>query len=143
MKSIIQHPLFRYAFAFIIFDAVLAGIGMGVPILNILAAFIIGWYFPAAPGAKGIGRLRAGLHLSAAAALVTALIMFVIWSPEIAKAMDPAFDYANYGIPLILYTPTASYIGWMVLMIIIAPILQMLASLFTVVFRLAYFPFND
>ena len=143
MKSIIQHPLFRYAIAYIIFDVVLAGIGMGLPILNILAAFIIGWYFPAAPGANGIGRLRAGLHLSAAAAIVTSIIMFAIWSPEIAKALDPAFDYTSFGIPQILYTPIASFIGWMVLMIFISPFLQMLASLFTVVFRLAYFPFND
>ena len=43
---------------------------------------------------------------------------------------DPAADLANFGIPLILYEPTASFIGWLVLMIVISPFLQFLMMLF-------------
>ncbi len=42
---------------------------------------------------------------------------------------DPAADLANFGIPPILYEPRASFIGWLVLMIAISPVLQLLMSL--------------
>ena len=43
---------------------------------------------------------------------------------------DPRADLANFGIPLILFDPQASFIGWLVLMIAISPFLQLLATLF-------------
>jgi hypothetical protein len=43
---------------------------------------------------------------------------------------DPVADLANFGIPLILYDPTASFIGWLALMIVISPFLQFLMALF-------------
>ncbi len=42
---------------------------------------------------------------------------------------DPAADLANFGIPPILYEPRASFIGWLVLMIAISPVLQLLTTL--------------
>ena len=39
------------------------------------------------------------------------------------------------GIPLILYDPRWSFIGWMVLMIIISPFLQLLTIIFASFFR--------
>jgi hypothetical protein len=42
---------------------------------------------------------------------------------------DPGADLANFGIPLILYEPRASFIGWLVLMIVISPVLQLLTTL--------------
>ena len=44
--------------------------------------------------------------------------------------LDPQADLANFGIPMILYGPQASFIGWLVLMIVISPFLQLLATLF-------------
>jgi len=37
---------------------------------------------------------------------------------------------ANFGIPLILYEPRASFIVWLILMIVISPFLQFLMTLF-------------
>ncbi len=43
---------------------------------------------------------------------------------------DPSADLANFGIPLILFDPTASFVGWLALMIVISPFLQFLMTLF-------------
>jgi hypothetical protein len=53
---------------------------------------------------------------------------------------DPAADIAHFGIPLILYEPVASFIGWIVLMVLISPFLQALAAAFSSSVRLAWFP---
>jgi hypothetical protein len=44
----------------------------------------------------------------------------------------------NFGIPMILYDPRASFIGWMVLMIIISPVLQILTTVFSSTVRLVW-----
>ena len=140
LKQIIHHPLFRFAVAYAIFDVVLAGIGMGVPFFCILAGFVIGWYLPSAPSTtKTRQGLRGSIVLAVAVAMFTVFVMFVIWSPAIAQAMDPAFDYEGFGIPQILFDPVASYIGWMLLMIVVSPILQMLTMVFSASLREAFF----
>jgi hypothetical protein len=45
--------------------------------------------------------------------------------------LDSATDYENLGIPMILYEPKISFIGWLVLMIAISPFLQLLTTVFT------------
>ncbi len=70
--------------------------------------------------------LRVGVATSA----VTFLMMAVIWGPCGAMLFGPASDVANFGIPLILFGPTASFIGWLVLMILISPFLQLLTTVF-------------
>jgi hypothetical protein len=44
---------------------------------------------------------------------------------------DPKADLANFGIPLILYDPKMSFIGWLILMIVISPFLQLMSAVFT------------
>jgi hypothetical protein len=63
-------------------------------------------------------------------ASVTLLGMVVIWGPTISFLFDPGRDLANTGVPMILYEPMASFIGWLVLMIVISPFLQLLTTLF-------------
>lgn len=60
----------------------------------------------------------------------TVLLMAIIWLPAVLMLSDPTADLANYAIPMILYEPLASFIGWLVLMILISPFLQMLMTLF-------------
>jgi hypothetical protein len=43
---------------------------------------------------------------------------------------EPGRDIANFGIPMILYEPLASFIGWIVLMVLISPLLQVLTTVF-------------
>lgn len=76
---------------------------------------------------------RRNPHILQGAALTSAFTfvgMAVIWGRCIAMLFDPTADLANFGIPLILYEPAASFIGWVVLMIAISPFLQFLMTLF-------------
>ena len=66
--------------------------------------------------------------------------MAVIWLPALRLLKLPEADLANFGIPLILYEPLPSFIGWMVLMVLISPFLQVLTTVFGAVLKLAYTP---
>ncbi len=56
--------------------------------------------------------------------------MIIIWGPTMAMLFDPYADFENFGIPLILYDPKISFVGWQVLMILISPFLQLLTTIF-------------
>ena len=123
-----------WAFAvFIALDTVCVGMGMGVPVFCILFGFVVGWYITQSAVAttkdiRGIiGKL---LPRAVATSAVTFVVMAIIWGRCIIMLFDPSSDYANFGIPLILFDPKASFIGWLVLMIAISPFLQLLATLF-------------
>jgi hypothetical protein len=109
------------------------GAGMGVPAFVILLGFPVGWWLgrratldqpTSAMGLRDV--LRAALVPSAA----TLVLMAAIWLPQLRMLADPAFDAAQWGIPLWLYTPMASFVGWMVLMVVVSPVLQLLATVF-------------
>jgi hypothetical protein len=114
-------------------DLVCVGMGMGVPIFNILFGLVVGWY-AARRIALTATELRAvlakALVYAAIASAFTFLVMAVLWGPTIALLYDPSADLANFGIPMILYEPLASFVGWLVLMIAISPFLQFLMALF-------------
>jgi hypothetical protein len=129
--------------AFLLLDLLAVGAGMGVPVFAILFGFVAGWFAPrlladTAPG------LRSLLRRCVVAALLTSaftlLLMLLIWGPKVGMLLDPAADIANFGIPLILYEPLASFVGWLVLMVLISPFLQALAAAFASSVRLAWFP---
>lgn len=63
--------------------------------------------------------------------IFTLIFMCIIWGSTIIMLFNPATDFKNLGIPLILYDPKISFIGWIVLMILISPFLQLLATIFT------------
>jgi hypothetical protein len=58
----------------------------------------------------------------------TLVVMVAIWGRSVAMFFDPASDFENFGIPLILYSPKASFIGWLALMMLISPLLQVLTT---------------
>lgn len=129
--------------AYLLLDLLAVGAGMGVPIFAILLGFAAGWLAPAwLARAAAHWRHLLGLCLLTAglASSFTFLLMVVIWGPALRMLFDPSADLANFGIPLILYEPTASFIGWLVLMIVISPGLQALASSFASAVRLAWRP---
>jgi hypothetical protein len=119
--------------AFLALDTLAAGMGMGVPIFPILLGFPVGWLLPRfLPGSTRTWpqALRRLLLFSGLTASYTFLLMLLIWGPTVRLLFDPAADLANFGIPMILYQPRASFIGWQVLMILISPFLQLLTTLF-------------
>jgi hypothetical protein len=109
------------------------GAGMGVPIFAILLGFPIGWWLARR---HALGReltkpvLTDILMAALVASLMTFGLMIAIWAPQFSLLDEPGFDAAKWGIPLILYTSRASFFGWMALMIVISPVLQLLATVF-------------
>jgi hypothetical protein len=119
--------------AFLALDTLAVGMGMGVPIFPILLGFPVGCLLPRfLPGSTRTWpqALRRVLLFSGLTASYTFLLMLLIWGPTVRLLFDPAADLANFGIPMILYQPRASFIGWQVLMILISPFLQLLTTLF-------------
>ena len=118
---------------FIILDIVWIGMGMGVPFFCILFGFLVGWYIvwnitTTTDNVRMV--LRRVLLYTVVTATVTLLGMLIIWGPSISFLFDPGRDLVNTGVPMILYEPRASFIGWLVLMIVISPFLQLLTTLF-------------
>jgi hypothetical protein len=127
------HP-FAAAGIYLLLDVICVGMGMGVPLFCILLGFPSGLYFMrrallTAPCMRAA--LRSVFVLSVASALVTFVMMAVIWGlAQVPMLLDPAADLAHFGIPLILYSPRASFIGWFALMVLLSPFLQLLMAVF-------------
>jgi uncharacterized protein YacL len=122
-------------------DLIAVGMGMGVPIFAILFGFIVGWMIPAVVVSRDSTirqLLKDSLFASLLGSCFTSLILVVIWGSATRMLLDPSADYVNYGIPMILYEPKASFIGWMVLMMILSPALQWLAAVFSSVVRIVW-----
>ena len=129
--------------AFILLDLLAVGVGMGVPFFPILLGFVIGWFAPSVLAGAAVDLrhlLRMCLRTASLTSAFTFLLMLLIWSPISRMLFDPTADIANFGIPMILYEPRASFIGWIVLMIFISPFLQVLTTGIASSVRLAWFP---
>jgi hypothetical protein len=118
---------------FILADIVSIGMGMGVPFFCILLGIPLGWFLVLFVTDKTIrvqDILWRVLVYAAVAAGITMLGMLMIWLPMGTLLFDPTNDLTMTGVPLILYEPRASFIGWLVLMIVISPVMQLLTTLF-------------
>jgi hypothetical protein len=120
--------------AFVFLDLICVGLGMGVPIFCIALGFPVGWYIAARAirqrpdPREAMGRVLVQALVTSG---VTLAFMVALWGPVATMLFDPSADLANFGIPMILYEPLASFIGWLVLMIFISPFLQLLTTIFT------------
>ena len=125
---------------YIVADVVATGMGMGVPFFCILLGIPVGfasaWRASRHPGPTRavLGRLLAEAALTCA---FTFVMMVIVWGRVVPMLFDPSADLANFGIPMILYEPRASFIGWLVLMIVISPFLQLLTTVFAGLWALA------
>ena len=125
-------PWWAYG-VFVVLDTICVGMGMGVPIFCILFGFVVGWYIAKAAIAQTEmveEVVRKFLRHAIATAGYTFVVMAVIWGRWMVFLFDPSTDYTNLGIPMILFEPKVSFIGWNVLMICISPFLQVLATVF-------------
>lgn len=119
------------------------GMGMGLPFFTILFGFLVGMFIPryikspAEVSPRYLGSLMKGALITSGVSL---LILAGIWLPTLKWLFDPTLDLANFGIPMILYTPRASFIGWIVLMLLISPFLQFLMTLFGSISWIVFFP---
>jgi hypothetical protein len=127
-----MRPTWAFVF-YALLDTLCVGMGMGVPFFCILLGFPTGWYIArkvTLDSAEIRLILRKSLLYAVLSSLLTLLAMAAIWGRTIPMLFDPSVDLANFGIPMILYEPRASFIGWQVLMIILSPALQLLATVF-------------
>lgn len=118
---------------FIIADLLCIGMGMGVPIFCILFGFFVGWYIAkrvtiATENVKDV--FRKVFIYAIVTSTFSFVVMSVIWGSTVPLLLDPNTDFRNLGIPLILYDPKISFIGWLLLMILVSPFLQLLTTLF-------------
>jgi len=114
-------------------DILCAGLGMGVPFFCILFGLPVGWYLVRRLDARSLSTREVLRKILSGAALTSAftfLLMALIWLSSLLMLLDPGMNLENYGMPLILFEPLPSFIGWMVLMIVISPFLQFLMTLF-------------
>ena len=120
--------------AFLLIDVICTGLGMGVPFFNILFGFVVGWYLVHRLMRKGLELgeiLRLTFRWGMLTAGFTCLMMLVLWVPLMGVLFQPGYDLIETGIPLILYDPLFSFIGWEVLMIALSPFFQFLTTLFS------------
>jgi len=120
--------------AFVVANLLCVGMGMGVPIFCIVFGFFVGWYIVkrvSLDEADVVVVLQRTSIYSLVVPTSTLVLMLIMWGPTVKMLFDPTADLANFGIPMILYGPKASFVGWLVLMIFISPFLQLLTSLFS------------
>jgi hypothetical protein len=133
MKKLINLNVKTVVALYILMDGICAGAGMGVPIFCILLGFPFGWYLAKrmyiSTGHSSITDSKI-LKYSLLAAAFTFLMMLIIWGSATTRLFDPSFEIKNFGHPYILYDPEISFYGWLVLMILISPFLQLLATIF-------------
>jgi hypothetical protein len=115
---------------FVLLDVLTVGVGMGVPFFTILLGFPVG-------GLAARRRLSLPLpealvacfHVALRTSAFSLIVLGVIWLPWLPTAWGPEAELAKTGVPLILYEPRASFIGWMALMLVISPLAQVLTTL--------------
>ena len=119
---------------YILIDLVCVGAGMGVPIFCIFLGFPLGWYITkrvAASTEQLYQKYHKIFQFSLFASVFTFMVMLIVWGSAILINIDSLSDIQNFGHPYILYDPETSFIGWLFLMIIISPFLQLLTTIFT------------
>jgi len=134
-----QHLFPIIGFCFL--DLVAIGAGMGVPIFAILLGFVVGWFLPqiiVSAESDLVQVLKRCLMASLLTSCLTAVVMMIIWIPTTKMLLDSSADFVNFGIPMILYDPRASFIGWILLMVVVSPFLQVLSTAFASAVRLAW-----
>ena len=118
---------------YILLDLICAGAGMGVPIFCIILGFPLGWYVTRrviSEAGQTYQKYYKILMYSILAALFTFLLMLIVWVTAILINIESSADIQNFGHPYILYEPVSSFIGWLILMIIVSPFLQLLTTIF-------------
>lgn len=134
MEKLLRLPPRWKFILFAVVDVICVGMGMGVPIFCILFGFVVGWFLVKSitHTISDVQQIFRKVFIDAIyTAGFTLIAMLALWGPFAMYLFDPSKDLAQTGIPLILFEPKASFIGWVVLMILISPFLQLLTTLFS------------
>jgi len=146
MKKILKLKLFWLFSIYAIIDFLCVGAGMGVPIFCILLGFLTGYVImrKLMSETNNLNKiLNKSVKYGIISSLITFLFMLLIWGISIMNFFNKHYDFKNFGNPLILYDPKASFVGWIVLMILISPFLQLLTTIFSFYITLVINKNND
>jgi hypothetical protein len=146
MKELLSRKFVISLLVYCLADIITIGMGMGVPIFSILFGFIIGWLIPklfSSEKTEIVDLLRKCIYGAIFASLFTLLIMMLLWGTAAKLLLNPNSDYINFGIPMILYEPKTSFIGWMILMVFISPFLQLLSIVFSFTIRIIFMKIQE
>ncbi len=114
-------------------DLICVGAGMGVPIFCILLGFPSGWYMTRR-FSLGEQETRLIYKRIMKGSLVTTtftfLVLAIVWLGAVLINIKTMADIPNFGHPYILFDPGTSFIGWLVLMVLLSPFLQLLTTVF-------------
>jgi hypothetical protein len=127
---------------FLFLELLSIAMGMGVPFFTIFFGFFVGLIIPRiirTDSELSPQYLASILKAALISSAPTVMIMALLWLPTLTWFFDSSRDLSNFGIPMILYTPHASFIGWIILMILISPFLQFLMTLFGSISWIAFF----
>ena len=133
MRNLIKLNSKTVIILYILIDLICTGMGMGVPIFCILSGFPLGWYITkrvTVSTERLYQKYYKILKLSLFAAIFTFIVMLIVWGTAILMFIDPSSDFQNFGHPNILYDPKISFYGWIILMTVISPFLQLLTTIF-------------
>jgi hypothetical protein len=133
MKKLIELKIKNAVILYIIIDIISMGMGMGVPFFCILLGFPLGWYITqrvSVTTEQLYHKYFKIFKLSLFAAIFTIIVMIIVWGSAILINIHSSSDIQNFGHPNILYDTKTSFIGWLILMIIISPFLQLLTTIF-------------
>ncbi len=75
--------------------------------------------------------LTMSFKYASATTFITFLLMLITWGGAIMVFFSHSYHYENFGHPFILYDPKLSFFGWLVLMIVVSPLLQLLTTVFS------------
>ncbi len=118
---------------FLLADTLCVGAGMGVPIFCILFGFPLGWYIARRILLSGDAPRLIYPRILKISLLTTGYTFFLlvaIWSAAILINIHSTADIPNFGHPSILFDPVTSFYGWLVLMVLVSPFLQLLTTIF-------------
>lgn len=141
MRVILSRKPFQIAI-FLFLEVLSVGMGMGVPFFTILYGYFVGLFIPRTTlSDSDLTPHYLALLLRAALipSIITFVIMALIWLPALKWLFDSSLDISNFGIPMILYSPRASFIGWIILMVLISPFLQFLMTIFGSISWIVFF----
>lgn len=130
----------KIIFFYLLSDTFAIGIGMGVPIFAIFLGFPFGWFFTNNLLKKTAEKTnmfyKQLLKISLITSLYTFLLMIIVWWKAGTIIFSSVEEIKNFGHPFILYDPKLSLIGWVILMVVISPFLQLLTTVFASFVRL-------
>ena len=133
MKKLLRLNIKAVVILYLLIDTICMGAGMGVPIFCIISGFPLGWYI-AQRASVSTEQLYQKYYkifrYSLLASVFTFILMLVVWGSAILIHIHSSSDIQNFGHPYILYDPKTSLIGWLILMIIISPFLQLMVTIF-------------